>query len=820
VAKKKTRPTKKVAKKKEKTFSPGVMHIIALLTFLLLCIAFFYPQLQGKVITQSDVVSFKASSHEIHTYAEQDGHYPLWTNSMFGGMPAYQIAMPTSANRTAILEKAANLFIGRPIGYFIAMMIGFYIMCLSFRMRPLVALIGSIAFGLTVNHFVLFEAGHMTKLRAFAFFGIIVAGIVNTYRGKYFMGSLLFALGVALEVGVNHIQMPYYLFITLLIYIGILFYRDVKDHNIMGFVKASGFLLIALVIGLAANTSRLWTTMDYAEDTMRGKPILTKNVASTASSSEVQGLAWDYAMQWSNGAVDVMTYLVPGIAGGGSREPVDRSSEFARITGQNQSTSVFAPLYWGSLPFTSGPSYVGAIVIFLFLLGAITIRGDMRWWLVSATVLTILFSMGKNAAWINHLFFDYFPMFNKFRTPNSISSITEFLMILMATWTLSEIVNGKVQKDRLLKNLFISGGIMIGLCLFFAVAGSSLFSFTSPNDANYDPRLVEALISDRKSLLQADALRSALFIAAGAGLIYYFLKGKLKSMILLGSLAVLVTIDLWGVGRRYLNPSSFVRANRSEAALQPREVDNVISKDKDPYFRVFDLSVNTFNSSIPSYHQKTIGGYHPAKLQRYQDLIDYYISKNNMPVLNMLNTKYIIDQNGQLQVNTQALGNAWFVNEIKLVKSSNEEIESLASIDLSAVAVVHEEFGADINNQTFQKNGAIELTSYHPERLAYKSNSSSDQFAVFSEIWYGPNKGWYATIDGNPTDIIRVDYALRGLNIPSGNHEIIFEFRPRSFYTGEIISNISSIFLLIILILWCLNYFNVVQLPFLKKELV
>lgn len=802
----------KVVSKKEtrvaKPLSVWIQHGLAILGFLLLSIAFFYPQLQGKKIVQGDVISFQAASHEIQTYAELDGKYPLWTNSMFGGMPSVQILLPTPGNRTSIIEKATNLFIPRPIGYFISMMIGFYLMCLVLGTGPLVAFIGSAAFAFTVNHLVLFEAGHMTKLRAFAFFGIMIAGLVKAYRGEYLLGSLLFALGTALEIGVNHIQMPYYLALSVLVYVGLLLYRAIRGGEFSNFLKASIFLLVGLFIGVACNTSRLWTTSEYAQATMRGKPILTKNAASASSSSEVEGLAWDYAMQWSNGAADILTYAVPGIVGGSNREIIGNKSSFAAITGQTNSRDVYAPLYWGSLPFTSGPSYVGAIVLFLFILGAIIIKGDLKWWLVSTTILTLVLSLGKNAEWINHFLFDYLPLYNKFRTPNSIASITEFLMILLATLTLSKLMKGDITSQSTLKKIYWAGGITGGFSLLLLVMGSSIFSFTSPNDGNYDPRLVEALIADRKSLMQSDALRSLFFILSATALLHFYLKGKLKKHIVLIALGTMIIIDVWTIGRRYVRPSSFVRPNQAEAALQPRQVDEFIKKDNDLYYRVLDLSVNTFNSSIPAYHHKLIGGYHPAKLQRYQDIIDYYLSKNDMQVLNMLNAKYIIDQQGEVKVNMQSLGNAWFITQIRQVNSANEEIDALQNMDPGTTAVIHQEFADYQGTQTFQPNGSITLQKYHPDRLEYKSNSTGDQFAVFSEVWYGPDKGWNAFIDGQPVDFARVNYILRGMKIPAGEHTIVFEFEPRSYYTGEIVSNIASITLILLLIIFLVHQFK------------
>ncbi len=793
------------------------MHCIAIGTFLVLCMAYFYPQLQGKEIPQGDITQYRATAKEIHDYYEETGEVALWTNSMFAGMPSYQVSMRTPGNKTKVVEKVFNLFLKRPIGYFLAMMIGFYLMCIAFGMSPLTSLLGSIAFGLTVNHFVLFETGHTSKLRAFAFFGVIVAGMINAYRGKYLFGATLFALGLALEIGVNHIQMTYYLFLCLLVYLGFILYRDIKANNIQNFVKASAFLLVGAFLAIGANASRLWTTYEYSKDTIRGEPILTTSTPNESSSSEVEGLAWDYAMGWSNGTMDLFTYLIPGVVGGGSREPISGSSAFAQITNQTQAGTVDAPMYWGDLPFTSGPSYVGAIILFLFILGAIVVRGDMRWWLISTTILTLLLSMGKNLEFFNRLFFEYFPLYNKFRTPNSIMSITEFLMVLMGTWTLSEIVRGKVDREKLRKGMLYAGGITIGLCLFFLLLGPSIFSFTSAGDARYDPRLVDALVSDRKSLMRMDALRSMAFIGLGFGLLHYYLKGKIRQSWMLVGMALLVTIDVWGVGRRYLDSDNFVTPGRTEVAFTPRQPDQVIMKDSDIHFRVFDMTADIDKNAIPSYHHKSIGGYHAAKLQRYQDLIDKYIIAGHMPVLNMLNTKYFIDQQGQLQVNTQAFGNAWFVSSLQEVGSPDEEFNALQTIDPATTAVYHQDYSDYVGDFNPQVSGTISLTEYSPNKLTYESTGNTEQFAVFSEIWYGPNKGWHAYIDGEEVPFIRVDYALRGLRVPQGAHTIVFEFTPRSFYVGEKISTISSILILLTVVLLIVNYFKPLR-PLLQSK--
>ena len=796
-------------------FKKAIPHLIAIVAILLINIAYFYPQLEGKVVQSGDIVSYNGAAKELQDMHKQ-GDNPLWTNSMFGGMPAYQISVQYKGNKIGWVERMTQLFMSRPIGYFNALMIGFYLMMVLLEVNPWLSLIGAVAFGFTSNHLVLFEAGHMTKLRAIAQFAPIIAGILLVFRQKYLLGGVLFMVGLAIGIYANHIQMIYYLGMILAIYVLIEIIQHIKSNQFPALLKAGGVLSIGLALAVAASTSNLMTTYEYSKDTMRGAPILAKAENKVASSSsEVSGLDWEYAMQWSNGFLDVMASMIPGVVGGGSREKLAADSEvasFLRKTGQNIKEG---PLYWGELPFTSGPVYLGGIMCFLFILGLFIVEGTVKWWLGFGVLLTLLMSMGKNFDLLNHFLFDYFPMYGKFRAPSSVTSVTAVLIPLLGILGLSHILQGKINKEAAIKKLLIATGIAGGVSLFFALVGPSMFDFSSQGDARYQNagNFVSALVADRKSLMRMDGFRAFALIAITAGLVWAYLKDKIGQLILLGGLGLLVLFDMWSIGKRYLDADKFTNRSMTQG-YTARPVDQQIfaAENINPEnstlnpigrggYRVYDASINTFNSSQTSYYHNTIGGYHAAKLQRFQDLIDYHISNGRQGVLNMLNTKYVIGQKGQLQSNSGALGTAWFVENIQKVNTPDEEIVALEKLNPATTAVVlDKEFSNYIGSFDPQKNGTISMVSYKPDNLNYTSNTNSEQLAVFSEIWYGPNKGWQAYIDGTPAEHIRVNYALRAMKIPAGQHQIEFKFQPAKFYTGETISLIASLLILLSLL--------------------
>lgn len=782
----------------------AIPHLIAAGIFLLACAIYFSPQLQGQMVQQGDIVQYRGMSQEVREYKEQTGETSLWTNAMFGGMPTYQINTVSEGNSLKLLDQVGTLGIAPPIGRFFLAMLGFYLLMAVLGVSPWLSIIGALAFGLTTNNLILYEAGHETKLKSIAYLPIVALGLLLAFRRRYLLGGLVFAAGLGLNIMANHVQMTYYFGLTLLVFgIAQLVY-DIRRGELAHFLKAAGVLVLAAVFALGSAASNLWITYEYSKDTMRGQPILESGNDPT-SSSETDGLAWDYAMQWSNGTLDVLAGYIPGLTGGGSQEPVGSESAVAkdlRRKGVRLPADFKAPLYWGKLPFTSGPIYFGSIVFFLFLMGLLLIEGPIKWWAGLGALLTALLSMGSNLEGFNRLFFDYLPLYNKFRTPNSVLSITAFLLPMLGFLTLHRIISGQADKVAVMRALKIGGGVAAGIALFFALLGPSFFDFSNPGDERYAQAGYDlgAIMADRQALMRSDAFRSLLLVLLSGGLIWAYLQNKLKVGLLLLGLGVLVTFDHWTVGRRYLNNDSFVSERQYFAQLAPRPVDEQILQDPDPHYRVYDASINTFNSSAASFHHKTIGGYHAAKLQRIQDIIDRHIGQGNQQVLDMLNTRYFIMGQGgeeQVQRNPNALGNAWLIKAFQPVQTADEEINALTGLKADSLAVVHQTFSDYIAGLSPTGQGSIQLQSYAPNRLVYQANVPSDQFAVFSEVWYGPDKGWQAYVDGTAVDHIRVNYILRGMKIPSGQHEIVFEFAPKAFEQGVLVSRIFSTLILL-----------------------
>ncbi len=792
-------------------------HLAAILTFLLLSVIYFRPQLDGKVIEQGDILQYIGMSKEANDFKARYGKDPLWTNAMFGGMPTYQINTVSAGNNLKVLEKVGRLAIAEPIGGFFLAMLCFYIMMVALGADPIVAAIGGVAFGFTTNHFILYEAGHVTKLRTISYFPLIAAGVLLAFRGRYLWGGVLFSIGLGLNIFSNHIQMTYYLALTM-VFLGVAqLIHDLRAGKLAHFLKATGMLLLGAALALGTTASNLLTTLEYSRDTMRGKPILEKPLmqdsVAIASSSQTEGLAWDYAMQWSNGALDVVAGFIPGVAGGASAEKVNKKSKFYqeiaalyRNSGQTPPPTIKMPMYHGALPFTSGPIYFGAVVFFLFLLGLFTVKDPAKWWIGLGVLLTLLLSMGKNLEGFNRFFFEHVPLYNKFRTPNSVLSITAFLMPALGMMALA-LHSQKQEADRkTMLGLYIATGISAAIALFFLLLGPSFLDLVAEGDKQYLRAgfTQEAFITDRQALMRGDAFRSLLLTALSAGLIWAFWSKKISRVWLLTGIGLLILFDVWTVGRRYLSDEDFVERSNFNAKFVPSPADELILKDKDPNFRVYDRSddqTDPFASAKASYFHKSVGGYHAAKLQRYQDLIDRHLRRGNVKVFNMLNTKYFIfkgeDNRPSVEPNVNALGHAWFVSNVRLVNTANDEIEALEDFNPEEDAVVHKEFESYIEGFTPQKGGEIILLDYKPNHLTYQSNAPAEQLAVFSEIWYGPNKGWKAYIDGQPAAHIRANYLLRAMRIPAGNHKVEFIFDPDSYNTGKLIASISSTLLLL-----------------------
>lgn len=776
------------------------IHLAALAVFMLFSIINFYPVFEGKQLNFAE--RNQGMSKEMLDHERETGEVTRWTNSMFSGMPTYYILAKTPMDALEYLRRASGLFLPKEAGNFLMGMIFFYLLMMVLGASPLVSIFASISFAFVTNNLILLDTGHFTKLRTILSSPLILAGLILAFRKKYILGALVFSLGLGINIKFDHPQMTYYLGLSLIPMVLVYLYQFIRAKQIKEFFMIAAFLLVGLFMSVGTTASKLLPVQEYTEDTMRGDAVLEKS-RSSFSSSSVDGLSWDYAMNWSNGWIDLLQGFIPHSVGGSSSENIGRDSNFARELrklGAN-TRDLKAPLYWGDLPFTSGPIYFGAVVCCLFLISMFVLKDNMKWWILGAVIVTSLLSLGRNFELLNRFFFDYVPYFNKFRTPNSVLSVTSLFMPLLGFYGLYRILEQKPDW----KKVLYPGLGFAAICLLYGFAAPGMLDMSSASDAQYAQYGIDtnSLVKDRAALASSSANRSAIYMILTCALLFLALRNKIKSSYAVIGIGLLSIMDLFTVNFKYVTASDYISDSALKRTYEPREVDKEILRDPDIYYRVLDLSVPTFESAFPSYFHKSVGGYHPAKLVRYQDMIDYHISNNNMNVLNMLNTKYIITPTEQdrerVQRNTAALGNAWFVSNLQMVGSNEEEINALSDFDPLQTAFVHDEFANYLPTNSFAKSGQISLKSYAPNKLVYNSQSTSDQFAVFSEVWYGPGKGWKSYIDGNPVDHIRVNYILRGMNIPAGNHEIVFEFEPDSLEKGTLISRICSLLILLML---------------------
>lgn len=783
-------------------------HIGAVAIFIAIAVFYFMPQFQGKVITGNDTTQFEWSVQETRDFKKRTGERTNWTNSMFAGMPNYQISAVGSGNNLRYAEKGLTLGIKRPTGRFLLAMLSFYILMQLLGANIWVSIIGAFAFAFTANNLILYVTGHITKIRVISILPIATAGLILAYKRKYLLGGLLFALGMGLAVYYNHPQMVYYFALTLLIFGIAQAIKDIKAKNYPQFIKASSALLIGGLLALLAAAGNLWVTYDYSKDTIRGETILSTpspNSDDSQKKNEGGGLDWEYAMAWSNNTLDCFASMIPGLVGGGTQEMVGKNSatyKFLKRKGYRlPPEEIGAPLYWGALPFTAGPIYFGITICFLFFMGLTLVEGPVKWWLVFGTLLTFFLSMGKNLAFINEFFFNYVPLYNKFRTPNSVLSVTAFLVPLLGILALDKIVKGEVDKKQILKSLYIAGGITGGVALFFALIGPSVFDFTSAKDGQYEQFDVASIIADRKSLMRSDSFRALILVLGSAGLVWAYAHGKIKQVILIAGIGILTFYDIWTIDKRYLNDSNYSLLAKQKSQFRPTAADEVILKDQSLDYRVLDLYENTYNSAKASYFHKSLGGYSAVKLRRYQDIMERHLANGNRKVINMLNTRWFImkgpNDQPQAQQNPDALGNTWFVEKIRIVETADEEIDALNDFSPVSEAIVHQEFSNYVNGLTPNVSGEIKLVEYEPNHLVYQSNTASEQFAVFSEVWYGPNKGWQAYIDGEAVEHIRANYILRAMKVPAGQHKVEFKFEPKLFDTGVLVSQISSLLILL-----------------------
>jgi len=772
-------------------------HLIVILLFMGISFAYFSPVMQGKMIDMPDIKHWKGMSKEVQDFREDTGEEALWTNSMFSGMPAYQISTRSNANLIQYVVKAISLGIPRPANLLFLYLLGFYLLLLSLKVDYRLSAVGAIGFAFSSYFFIIIMAGHMTKAHAIAYVPMVVAAVLYTYRGRMLLGGVLTALTVALELYANHLQITYYLVLVLILIGVVQFVKDLKSNNLTSFAKRSGVLVLAALLASGTAISRLSTTMEYGEESTRGKSELTTDLDNKTS-----GLDKDYATSWSYGVAETFTLLIPNFYGGASQGELTTESETYQAIKRAPNAKQLIkqlPLYWGNQPFTSGPTYAGSIVMFLFIFGLLFVKSEMRVWILLATILSIMLAWGKNFMPLTDLFLDYFPGYNKFRAVSMILVIAEFTLPLLGFVALNKFLTTEASSNEKQKPLQLAFYIVGGLTLVFAFMPSLFFDFVGGQDANLAKSgwPIDALQSDRAGLLSADAWRSFIFIALTFGAMWMFLKNKLSSKYVILIVGVLVLADMWTINKRYLNDDHFVRKSKVERPYQATAADQQILRDKDPNFRVFNQSVSTFNDASTSYFHKSIGGYHGAKLKRYQELIENHISKGNMAVLNMLNTKYFINPKGQAQQNPATLGNAWFVNEINTVANADAEIAALNGFNPSNTAIVDVRFNEQIIDGLDNAGANITLEEYKPNYLKYNSNSSKNGIAIFSEIYY--DKGWNAYIDRELKPHFRANYVLRGMQIPSGNHVVEFKFEPAVYHVSERIALTSSIVLLLLL---------------------
>ncbi|MFB2118076.1 YfhO family protein [Parapedobacter sp. 2B3] len=800
-------------------FNNNATHLAIIGIFIAITFIYFPPAWQGKVLYQHDVLQAQAGQQEILEVKARDGDMPLWTNSMFSGMPSYQVLIELPNNIGTYLMRGFKSVFPHPIDVVLLYLIGAYLLFSVLRVKPWLAAVGAIAFAFSSYNFIYIEAGHANKTYAIAFMAPILAGILLAFRGKYLWGAVILALFMALEIRVNHIQVTYYLFLVVLILAGIEAYGAIREKRLLAFGKAIGYQLVAVLVAVAVNASLLWTTYEYSKETLRGKANLKTENTQRADN----GVSRDYAYHWSQGVGESITFLIPNAYGGGMSTRLDGQSNVAKLVmnkgadpAQAAGFAANLPTYWGEKPGTSGPWYFGASVVFLFVLGLIIVPGRFKWWLAGATALVLLLSFGRHFPLVSDLFFYYFPMYNKLRAVESILIIASLLIPVLGVLAINEIVtNGASVKKLDRKLLYVFYGVG-GIALLIAALPDLFFSFKSSNhqamtqqygqqlqDNTFANELMAALVKDRASMARADAFRSLLFVAATFALLWLLVKGKLKAQAVVVMLGVVTLIDLWGVDRRYLNDDRFADNLQLTRQFNPeREVDKLILMDKDPNYRVFDITTNPFADARTSYFHKSIGGYHAAKLMRYQELIERQFSGAiNEDVLDMLNTRYLItadnENNQRIQRRSTAVGNAWFVEKVTLVASNEEEMDAINAFDPLKEAFVHEEFKPLLDETRLSRpeNATIELTSYRPDHLVYEYSAPRDALAIFSEIWY--DKGWKAFVDGEELPILRANYVLRALQLPGGNHQVEFKFEPRSYHLGETISLIGSIILVL-----------------------
>ena len=806
--------------------------IAALAAVAVITLIYFYPVVQGKRIKQHDIEMHKGMAKEITDYHEATGEETLWTNSAFGGMPTWNIQVNQKSNLTSPIYIGLGLGFPHPIGSVFICMLGFFVLLLVLDCGFWISFVGAIAYGFTSYLFIVIGAGHNAKAMAMAFMAPVIAGVLLTYKGKYLWGSLLTAFALAFEIRTGHLQITYYLLLIIVILVIAQFISDLKNKALGRFVKASAALLIAAVLGVLTCSTSLYGNYEFGKETTRGKPVLTRN-----EGNQTKGLDRDYITQWSYGKGETWSLLIPNAKGGASAYIGKQNTALDKADRQFKDSIAQSNAYWGDQPGTSGPVYVGAIVVFLFVLGALTVKGKLKWALLIATLLSILLSWGKNFMGFTNFFLDYIPGYDKFRAVSMTLVIAEVTMPLLGFLGLAEMAKNPENIKKNMTKFFIALGITAGLCLIFYLMPKTFFNFLSQEEAKQFASMssgkdggVYAMFASqledvRVAIFRKDALRSLAFIILAAVPLFFYFKGKLKAAPAFAILGVLVIIDMFPIDKRYLNNDKFIDNDKYAHPFTASTADQYILNDKDLDYRVADITKDMFNDASTCYFHKSLGGYSGAKLRRYQDVITQYLGTElnqlraaktaqdmtqlleQQKVVNMLNTKYVIyNPNAQPFSNPNALGNAWVVSDIQWANTPNEEIDAIKTTDLAHTAIINKEFEQQVGSYKLNDSlvPQITLEDYQPNRLSYRfrgvtaGSTASKYLVVFSEIW--TSKGWTMYIDGEEQPLLRANYLLRSALIPNGEHEIVMEYAPKAYTIGNKVSFASSLVLILGLI--------------------
>jgi hypothetical protein len=786
-------------------------YVIAVAIFIIASIIYFHPVLKGQKIAQSDITQFTGMAKEIKDYRADKNEEPFWTGASFSGMPAYQISAYYPYDFVRTLDRTIR-FLPRPADYTFLYFLSFFVLMMALKVKWRLAILGALSFGFSTYLIIIFIPGHNAKAHAIAYMPLVLAGVLWVFQQKHVLGFMVTALAMALEIYTNHIQMTYYLGFCLLILGIVEFINAIKDKMLPIFIKQAVVIIAAVVLGVGANAPRLMAMKEYADFSTRGKSELTINPDGSKKEA-TKGLDKAYITEYSYAKLETFNLFVPRFMGGGTTEELSESSNFYQLIQKQAGRKVADDYskqvltYWGDQTIIEAPAYIGAVIFFLFFLGIFIVKGKLKQWLVAATVFSILLSWGRNFEGLTNFFIDYIPLYNKFRAVSSIQIIAELCVPILSVLALKEFFSSNLsdkKKRKALEKAFFTFG---GLIVFGFLLAHSFSTFEGIRDANYNdlPGLLDAVIADRKSMLLMDTLRSLGLLILSGGILWFFLKNKMKQQFAIIALAVFILVDLIAVNKKYVNESHFKPSRRVEKPFTASKVDQQILQDK-THYRVANFATNPMMDGSTSYFHQSIGGYHAAKMGRYNELFEYQIAKNNMQVLNMLNTKYFIvpDDKGQKQVqlNPDANGNVWFVDNVKLVNSANEEMITLDSLNTKTSAVLDKSKLSENINFTFQKDSTatINLLKYDVTTLTYQSKTQKEQFAIFSEIYY--KDGWNAYIDDKLTPHYNVNYVLRGMKIPAGEHTIVFKFEPKVIQTGGFISLTSYGIILLLSLGW------------------